>query len=80
MLHVLLLGLAELLNEALEGLSSFGLRGLRTATKEAGYAVLEDLVDEVLVTKCLFLLGVLANDAHYLTQTVWVIDRHSDPC
>ena len=77
-LHVLLLRLAELLDETLERLTSFGLSRLGASTKEASYAVLEDLVDEVLVTKGLLLFGVLANDTHDLTEAVRIVDRHLD--
>ena len=50
------------------------------SAKKARDAVLENLVDEVLVSKGLFLLGVLADDAHYLAQAVRIVDCHLNSC
>ena len=76
MIHVLLLVFIELSNEALEGLTCLGLRRLRATTKVLSYAVLQDLVNEVRVTKRLLLLGMLPDDTHKLTETILVIDSH----
>ena len=76
MIHVLLLVFIELSNEALEGFSRLGLRRLRATTKVLSYAVLQDLVDEVRVTKRLLLFGMLPYDTHKLTETILVIDSH----
>ena len=76
MVHVSLLVPIELTNEALEGLSSLSLSGLRTTTKVLSNTVLQDLIDEVRVTKRLLLFGVLPDYTHELTETILVIDSH----
>lgn len=78
-LHILLLACRELFDELLERLASFGLCRPGTSSEELGDAVLQDLVDEVLVAKRLFLLRVLSDHAHDLAQTVRIIDGHLEP-
>ena len=74
--HVSLLVPVELTNEALEGLARLSLSGLRAATKVLSDTVLQDLIDEVRVSKRLFFLGVLPDDTHELAEAILVIDSH----
>ena len=76
--HVPLLILRKLLNEALEGLSRLCLRRLGATAEELCDTILQYLVDEVLIAEGFLLLRVLANDTHDLTETVRVIYGHLD--
>ena len=66
----------ELTDEALEGLTRLSLSGLRAATKVLSNTVLQDLINEVGVSKRLFFLGVLPDDTHELAEAILVINSH----
>ena len=76
MVHVPLLVRSEVLDEALERLARLGWRRVRAPPKELGYAVLQNLIDEVLISEGFLFLSVLSDDAHDLTEAVLVINGH----
>ena len=80
MVHIPLLILGELLDKPLERLSCFSLGRARAPSKELSDTILQNLIYEVLVTKRFLFLRVLSDDAHDLTETVRVVDRHFDSC
>ena len=80
MVHIPLLILCELLDKPLERFSCFSLGRARAPTKELSDTILQNLINEVLVTECFLFLRVLSDDAHDFTETVRVIDRHFHSC
>ena len=79
MFHISLLIIREILDESLEWLSSFWLSRARPSAEELSDAVLQNLIDKVLVAKRLFLLSVLPYNTHDLTETIRVVNRHFHP-
>ena len=76
MVHVSLLILREHFDKPMEGIT--GLL-LATLTEIGADTALQDFIHKVWLTEGPLFLGVLAEDAHDLTETVGVVDGHFDP-
>ena len=75
MVHVSLLVLREPFDEPMESIT--GLL-LATLTEIVADAALQDFIHKVWLPEGSLFLGVLAEDAHDLTETVGVVDCHFD--